>query len=194
MKILFLRHGQTQGNVEKRYVGGRTDEPLTDKGKAALRRLDAEFAAEAIYVSPMKRTLETANICFADSEITVIENLREMLFGVFEAKRYDELENDERYKAWVDSMCTDKCPGGESLNEFDARIDSAFFEIIADAKAKGKNKIAIVAHGGVFMSLLNRYADEKREYFDWFMKNGCGYTVEFKEDNGPVLTNIEVFS
>ena len=35
LKILLLRHGQTQGNLERRYIGS-TDQPLCIKGRAAL--------------------------------------------------------------------------------------------------------------------------------------------------------------
>jgi len=38
MKVLLIRHGETAGNLEKRYVGSRTDEGLTETEKDRLQR------------------------------------------------------------------------------------------------------------------------------------------------------------
>ena len=52
LNILFIRHGQTQGNLERRYIGS-TDQPLCPEGREALagRQLPP---ANQIYASPLK--------------------------------------------------------------------------------------------------------------------------------------------
>ena len=66
MQILWIRHGQTQGNVERRYVG-RTDEGLTADAKEKLKMRKQQgigFEADLIYVSPMIRCRDTADLLF----------------------------------------------------------------------------------------------------------------------------------
>ena len=54
-KILLIRHGKTQGNLERRYIG-RTDEPLCEAGRAALEGRSYP-ACDILLSSPMVRCL-----------------------------------------------------------------------------------------------------------------------------------------
>ena len=192
MKILFLRHGKTKGNKENRYIG-RTDEPLCAEGRTELKRRDTEFSPEIIYSSPMKRAVETAKICFPDAKICTEEGLKEMDFGVFESRLVSELEKDPLYKEWIDSYCSNNCHGGETLQDFNRRVYAGFEKLYAEAKKSGRNEIAIVAHGGVIMALFDRFSEDKRDFFDWFVKNGCGYTADVKDNGSISLLNIKEF-
>ena len=75
--ILMIRHGATQGNLEKRYVGS-TDEPLIPESRDGLRRIRAEIRIHfpehdfRVYASPMLRCLETARILFPDRKAAII--------------------------------------------------------------------------------------------------------------------------
>ena len=59
MKWVLIRHGKTQGNLEYRYIGSRTDESLCPQGIAELKQKQYP-AVVRVFVSPMKRCLETA--------------------------------------------------------------------------------------------------------------------------------------
>ena len=63
MSWILIRHGMTEGNKERRYVGCRTDEPLCAEGTARLEK-QAYPEADRVFVSPMKRCLETATILY----------------------------------------------------------------------------------------------------------------------------------
>ena len=89
MKIYLLRHGVTEYNTEKRYQGQR-DIPLSTQGRAALRR--ADFTPEVVYVSPLTRARQTAQILFPESRLVIVPGLREMDFGTFEGRNYIEME------------------------------------------------------------------------------------------------------
>ena len=70
MQILWIRHGQTQGNVERRYVG-RTDEELTLDSREKLKMRKQQgigFAPDLVYVSPMIRCRETADLLFPEQK------------------------------------------------------------------------------------------------------------------------------
>ena len=191
MQILLIRHGQTPGNLEGRYIG-RTDEPLSDAGRAALagRTLPA---CGALFVSPMRRCRETAAILFPDLPQTPVSGLEECDFGAFEGKNYAELNGDKDYQAWIDSGGELPFPGGESRAAFQERCCRAFAEA-ARTLLQEQDRIrraAFVVHGGMIMAVLSRFGRPERGYFDWQVKNGAGFAAELTEEDGaPLLTNI----
>lgn len=66
MKIYLLRHGETAYNVDHRYQGV-TDIPLSPAGLAALKQ--ADFLPKTVYVTPLKRTKQTAEILFPTARV-----------------------------------------------------------------------------------------------------------------------------
>ena len=175
MKIYLLRHGETAYNKEKRYQGCR-DIPLSAAGRAELAA--APFAPAAVYVSPLSRARETASILFPGARQLVIDDLREMCFGVFEGRNYREMEHDPDYLRWVGGDGLGKIPGGESKAEFCARTCAAFAPLVGRALAAGESTLVIVAHGGTQMAVMERYAAPHQEYYRWCAPNGGGYLLE----------------
>ena len=175
MLIYFLRHGATACNAEGRYQG-RRDIPLSPAGRAALG--PAAFSPEAVYVSPLARAAETAAILFPAAAQIPVPDLAEMDFGVFEGRTWREMEHDGDYRAWVESGCTGRCPGGESREEFSARVCGAFAGLVDGALAGRAERLVIVAHGGVLMASLERFALPHRDYFDWQVPCGGGFLLD----------------
>ncbi|MDO5137528.1 MAG: phosphoglycerate mutase family protein, partial [Oscillospiraceae bacterium] len=54
MRALLIRHGKTQGNSERRYIG-ITDEPLSEEGRAEVERVRPDSSLKLVYVSPLLR-------------------------------------------------------------------------------------------------------------------------------------------
>lgn len=175
MLIYLIRHGATALNEEGRYQG-LTDIPLSQAGRAALRK--ADFCPETVYVSPLCRAAETAAILFPKAKQIAVPDFREMDFGAFEGRTADEMADDPVYRAWVAGGCTGRCPGGESLTEFSERVWTAFSPLLE----LEKERLVIVAHGGVQMAILERYAEPHRDYFRWHAPCGGGFLLE-----GPTL-------
>lgn len=175
MLIYLLRHGETAWNRERRYQG-LTDLPLSDRGRALLRR--ADFSPERVYVSPLRRAAETAAVLFPEAGQVTVPDFREMDFGVFESRTADEMANDPEYRMWVAGGCTGRCPGGESLTEFSNRVWTAFAKLM-ETKSK---RLVIVAHGGVQMAIMERYVRPHRDYFHWHAPCGGGFLLD-----GPKL-------
>ncbi len=65
-----------------------------------------------VFVSPMLRCRQTAEILFPQIPQIEIDPWREMDFGEFEGKNYAQLNGDPRYQAWIDSGGTLAFPGG----------------------------------------------------------------------------------
>lgn len=175
MLIYFLRHGATACNAEGRYQG-RRDIPLSPAGRAAL--IPADFSPETVYVSPLARAAETAAILFPAAVQIPVPALAEMDFGAFENRTWREMEHDGDYRAWVEGGCTGRCPGGESREEFSARVCSAFAGLVDGALAGRAERLVIVAHGGTQMAALERFALPCRDYFDWRAPCGGGFLLD----------------
>ena len=189
MKIVLIRHGQTAANRDRRFLG-RTDEPLTEESRHDLAGRKYPQVRH-LFSSPLLRCRQTAAIIYPDMESTVIDDLQEMDFGIFEGLNYQEMTGNAEYQKWVDGMCRGKCPGGESMPEFVDRVFAAFDDAAREAIAAGEKQMFVAAHGGTVMALLSRCGVPEKDYYDWFVKNGQGYVVHLDEKswvNDPVLT------
>ena len=91
-EFYLIRHSMTKGNLEKRYIGSRTDEPLCREGIALLEGFSypAGEQVERVIVSPMRRCVQTAQILFPGKELVLEPGLMECDFGAFENKNYKE--------------------------------------------------------------------------------------------------------
>ena len=187
MKIWLVRHGLTALGEEKRYQGV-LDTSLSDKGRASLR--PADFVPEHVYVSPAKRARETAELLFPNACQIPVPGLWEMNFGTFEGRGWWEMEHDPDYRAWVDGGCEGRCPGGEDRTEFSKRVCTAFCEIVENEADSAE--LALVAHGGTQMALLERYGEPKRTYYKWQRPCGCGWLLDWDEKDKRLRVLEEV--
>lgn len=181
VKVQLIRHGKTQGNIDKRYIGGRTDEPLYPAGIEELKRLcleDVYLDNEVIFSSPMKRCVETAEIIFGKKNLCLVQEFREIDFGLFEGKTHEELDGNDLYQQWIDSNGTGCIPDGESIAEFKERVFSAFKKIILEGKYE---VISAVVHGGVIMAILS--ALTSRDYYEFMCRNGHGYVFDLSTED-----------
>ena len=124
MELILLRHGTTRGNLERRYIGSGSDQPLCEEGRALAMRAKAYYPpVERVFATPMKRTFETAAIVYPDLLIETAYGLQETHFGNYEGKTYDDLKDDPYYRQYIAGDLDLKCPGegGESRREFAER-------------------------------------------------------------------------
>jgi phosphoserine phosphatase len=147
-KLILARHGETVWNVEKIYRG-RVDVNLDEVGiKQAelLGKYLSNWKLEAIYSSPLKRALDTANIVARYQKIGVhiAEGLIDFDYGEWqslpeeEAKRlYPTLHNE-----WHNNPHKVKMPGGESLEDVTKRAVA----IVNDVLPKYQGSILLVSH------------------------------------------------
>ncbi len=175
----MIRHGLTLWNKERRYLGS-TDLSLTEDGKLELVSLwqDRDINFNKLYVSPMRRCIETVATIFPDMSYTVLDELKERDFGIFEGKSYEELENTKEYKTFINSEDREII-GGESRVDLFNRIEDCLNIIVADLSDSNIENIAIVTHGGVIMHMLAKYHIGNGTIYDYSVENGKGYLVKF---------------
>lgn len=152
-KLVLLRHGQTDWNSQHRFQG-RADIPLNATGIAqaeAGRKALAEFDFDAVYASPLARTMQTAQLVRPGSEIFTDPRLMEIDVGTWSGRTWEEVkaevpDYDEMYAKGIDFRRSDT---GETLAEVAARGLPAVQEIARQHPGK---TVLVVAHG----LLLNR--------------------------------------
>ncbi|MDE6319793.1 MAG: histidine phosphatase family protein [Lachnospiraceae bacterium] len=179
--LVFIRHGETQANKERRYLG-KTDESLSEEGIERLESYKMQKLypdVEYLFTSPMKRCRETAKIIYPNLRPIVIPEWEEIDFGRFEYRNYEELKDVAEYQEWIDSGGILDFPEGETRNDFALRCKSGFIRMchelrkVVGGNAKKPVFAGMIVHGGTIMSLLSLYGGN--DYFDYQVSNGRGY-------------------
>lgn len=187
LKVIFIRHGATAGNVQKRYIGS-TDEALCKEGVEKLQKLKDSSVypvANLVFMSPMKRCRQTAEILYPSHTYHSVEDLSECDFGEFENKSYIDLQGNNEYEKWVKSGGTLPFPCGENMQEFKHRCVRAFLQVMKETEAKYENKdasIAFVVHGGTIMAIMECLGIPQKGYFEWQIGNAEGIVCEYEEE------------
>jgi len=151
----LVRHGETEWNRQYRIQGGSSDTRLNDGGKLQAEELALRFGdskIQAIYSSPLKRALETAQAIARCHNLEIVTEpaLREIEAGGLEGVTTAEL--GKRYSEYLTEDGVDKkIPGGESLAELQQRC----WGFISRLPEKHKDgDIAVVSHYFVIMSTV----------------------------------------
>ena len=194
-KIVLIRHGITTGNVKRCYYGS-TDVPLAEKGIAELKKLKEEglypsSETAEYYTTGMIRTEQTLELIYGKQDHEIIENLRELDFGVFEMKSYPELEGNPDYQNWINAEDESvPPPEGESIKNFKNRIKAGFEELLVKhelfvLKLRNQEKEAMsicICHGGVISGILNDIWPDRYDYFySWIPDPGHGYVLTLED-------------
>lgn len=179
MEVILVRHGITQGNKEKRFVG-RLDVPLAPEGEELARKTAAQLPpVEHLYVSPMLRCRRTAELLWPEAEQTIVEDLRETDFGPFEGKNHAELKDDPLYRRWL----AGEMSVGEPAADCAHRGSRALQWLTEDAEKNGYEHIGVVSHGGLFMGMLTLHGSPARaKFYDWYPQNCGGYRTELVQE------------
>lgn len=170
MKVTLIRHSTTYGNSLKRYVGCRTDEPLSNEGKALAESYRPHYETSEKFVlfsSPMKRCIETCSIIFPDTTPIIVDDLKEMDFGIFENLNFQELSDNSQYREWVENNCLSPVPDGEDIKTFTERSFKAFRNCL-NTVPENYNAVFCI-HGGSIMAIMSRLF--QGDYFSYHVKN-----------------------
>lgn len=181
----MIRHGITEGN-KNRWFYGAADIPLAEEGRAQLGDLrDRDFypavPEDALYyTSGLVRTEETLRIIYGDRPHMVLPDLQEMNFGDYECRAFDGLDGDSVFMKWgYDEDGDIALPGGESRNEFTARVRRGLDELLALHIKNGRTSV-LVCHGGPISCIMQQlFPGSKGTMWDWMPEPGHGYILDF---------------
>lgn len=173
--IYLIRHGVTAANERHLYCGS-TDLPLSPAGQTALEGARIPLPGPCRFAtSGMRRTAQTLALLFGDVPFRVDPRLREMDFGAFEGKSYDQLRDRPDYQAWISGDNEQNpTPGGESGAEMTARVLAA----LEDYRNSGENWV-LVTHGGPIAAIMAAlFPEEGKNRYQWQPAPGGGYRLE----------------
>lgn len=196
-KLYLIRHGLTQGNLNGRYVGAQTDEPLCEAGANQLRQMQGLYVyprVGLVFTSPLKRAVESADILFPQVQKRYeIEDLREYNFGEFEGKTVAELANKPAYKKWLNPENNYLPAGAESPQAFNSRCAHALMGMVEFLIKGNISEAACVTHGGVIMAMLAQKGLPRQPLLNWQCEVGRGFSVQasaamFMRDNMVEVT------
>jgi alpha-ribazole phosphatase len=175
VEIYLIRHGETESNKERRYLGW-TESPLSELGLRQAEAVGHYLASQGIdelYCSDLNRALHTARVIGAGSGLKPIITplLREIHFGQWEGLTFDEIEKEwgSAINHWLDDPFHKEAPGGESLRDVCERMKE-FLTTVSEATPDGK-RIVAVSHGGSIRALLYNILHLEHTAF-WDIKIG----------------------
>ncbi|MEH7178365.1 histidine phosphatase family protein [Neobacillus vireti] len=174
MVITLFRHGLTEENKRKAYLGWK-DSPLCPESM----RIAISNRYELYFSSDLQRCITTAKLLFPEDEVTILPELREMNFGIWDGKTYDDLIDEEVYQKWLSDPFFTSPPGGETFQHFTKRVDIGW-ELISQQMLGGNHKsCSVVTHGGVIRYLLSKFAPIQRDFWSWQTPHNQGYELIF---------------
>jgi len=160
-EVLLVRHGSCDAPAPDGLIGGRSDPPLNDSGRAQAHALAARLAGApmaALLVTPLRRTTETAApIAARDGvEPRLVDELGEVYLGEWEGYEINRRGaiGDPEFLEVMAGGRWDAIPGAEPGDEFAARV-RAGIEIAADAARDGEPTVA-VTHSAVIAEFLSQ--------------------------------------
>ncbi|MFT5835753.1 MAG: alpha-ribazole phosphatase [Sulfurimonas sp.] len=153
MRLTLVRHAE----VQEEYIGcynGHIDIGLSTKGYADAKELQKHLSAsefDSIFCSDLIRTKETLKQFIQSEDVIYSKEIREKSWGDFEGKSFDEITSTtnlkyENFEQWTKAL------GGESIEEFIARVKNFFFEYLPSLE---KENILVVTHSGVIKVFIH---------------------------------------
>jgi broad specificity phosphatase PhoE len=195
-RLYLIRHGATPLTAEDRFSGA-DNVHLSEEGHAQVTRLARRLKEDdinAIYCSPLDRTLETARVIAKPHQLTPIpkDGFREISHGHWEGLSRKEVEEQfsEEYLAWEEDPFTFAPEGGESGISVLARALPVIREVVVEHQDKN---ILIVSHKATLRIILSSLLGfDVRGYRDRLdQAPACLNILDFKD---PVRARLMLFN
>jgi broad specificity phosphatase PhoE len=152
-RLWLVRHGETDWARLGRHTG-RTDIPLTERGRAEAAALATRLAGRQfaqVLSSPLSRALDTARLAGYADRVETTDDLLEWDYGADEGRKTPEIRRERpNWSIWRDGP-----KDGETAEQVGARVD----RVIARVRA-GTGDALVFAHGHVLRVLAARWLDE----------------------------------
>jgi broad specificity phosphatase PhoE len=152
-RLVLARHGETEWARTGRHTG-RTDVPLTDRGRAQARRLGLALRGRTfrrVLSSPLGRALESCRLAGFGDRVELVDDLREWDYGAYEGRTRVEIAAE--VPGWT--VWTHPIVDGESLADLGRRAD----RVIAETLPVGGD-ILIFSHGHFLRVLAARWIEQ----------------------------------
>jgi broad specificity phosphatase PhoE len=161
-RIYFVRHGEGQDNIARKFTSTWMDHSLTERGRQQALQTGKYMAGlhiDGIFCSPMKRAHETAQIIAGQMSMdsNVMEEFRELNVGDLEGKDFID-ENWAIYhnvtNQWYAGNPHASFPNGEDYVKVWERTRRGYLTILQNHE---NSHFVIVGHGGIFVATLKEF-------------------------------------
>ncbi len=187
-EIILARHGETEWNINEVFRG-RIDIELNETGIKQAELLAehlSERKIDAIYSSPLKRALKTAEIIagYHKLDVEIAPGLIDFNYGKWQGLSHQEVKDKykELYAEWINTPDRVKTPAGESLDDVRKRAMSA----VGDVIAKYEGTVVLVAHRVVNKVLICALLGLDNSHF-WNIRQDTGGITTFTYENGRFI-------
>jgi len=195
-RLYLVRHGATVLSAEDRFAGA-VDVDLSDEGRRQVGALATRLTGtpvDAVYSSPMRRTIETASILGKPHGLSPIarDGLREIGHGHWEEKTRAEVEAayPSEYASWEEDPFTFAPDGGESGLSVMARALPVVREIVQ--AHLGKSVIVVSHKATIRLILASLLGIDARGYRDRLDQSpACLNILDFKD---PVRARLMLYN
>ncbi len=196
-RLYMVRHGENVANLTRQFSHRKIDFALTEKGLLQAQQTAEALrgcSIDAIYCSPLKRALQTAQIIGATLAlpVTVIEELRETNVGELDGRPGNEEDwrfHNEILEAWFAGRANVRFPGGEDYASLWARAQAAIAQMVT---GRTEQNIVAVGHGGMFSVTIKDLCPQADVHVLRTMQNhNCAITeVLVNVVNGQVVGEL----
>jgi probable phosphoglycerate mutase len=179
-RLWLLRHGDTDWTEHELHTG-RADPALSDAGRHQAGRAGALLAGrpfDRVLVSPQRRARETCELAGYGELAETRESLVEWDYGAVEGM--SDAETEVQDPDW--DLFRDGAPGGESVRQITARVDTVLSEIGAL-----DGRILIVGHGKFLRALAARWVGAEIALGAALPLDPAAICVLEREDGQPLL-------
>lgn len=180
MRLILARHGETEWNRERRMMG-RTDLPLTPKGQEQVKALGQALAGvtvHAVYSSPLRRAMETAQAVAQHHSlpVTPVDGFMELDAGELDGLTPSEARIGHRpfLEQWSQGDPNLTAPGGESLGQVQERA-WAGLEGIMDRHRD--DTVVLVSHHFVLVTMTCRALGLPLSHFRRLRHSVAGFSI-----------------
>lgn len=186
MQIILIRHGEIQSNLNHFY-SGRSAEPLTERGIEQAREVATRLQGrevEAVYSSPLRRTMETAKIISAalGRDVCPEDALNEMIMGPWERRTEEDIarEYPNEWALWNSRPADLAIPGRETLADLERRIVALFRRLLRHHQGT----VVLVTHFAIVrVALLHLRGEDLNRYKSIHVPNCEPVEVEVTDAN-----------
>lgn len=192
MRLILVRHGQTEWNAGGRYQG-QSNVALSDTGRKQARFLTERFPVrqlDAIYTSDLDRAKETAECVGKRLGLTVCPEkaFRELSFGDWEGLTYQEIssrwpEEAEKLFTAPDELVI---PHGETFRDLQKR---ALDKIYSLYEKHIDQTVAVFAHGAINKTILAGLMHIPLHYL-WSLRQDNTAVNILRLDDGYVMVEL----
>ncbi len=179
--LWLVRHGETEWARLGRHTG-RTDIPLTERGRAQASAVAAKLTGATfaeVISSPLSRALETARLAGFAERVTTDPDLLEWDYGKLEGLTSAEIR--EELPSWT--IWRGTVPGGEAPEAVGARVD----RFIARVRADATGDVLAFAHGHLLRVLAARWLGRPPQDGGMFALSTATVSVLGWEHEAPVV-------